>query len=98
MGLVERGTTSFPDYATKMVGLLGDKIRPWLKSFYEGARWTPGYEKYAFTPTEQVAVFDVQNFDKKQADPIAQAAMIVEERKASYGAQNEAFDVEVGRI
>ena len=83
MGLVERGTTSFPDYATKMVGLLGDKIRPWLKSFYEGARWTPGYEKYAFTPTEQVAVFDVQNFDKKQADPIAQAAMIVEERKAS---------------
>lgn len=83
MGLIERGTTAFPDYATKMVGLLGDKIRPWLKSFYEGARWTPGYEKYAFTPTEQVAVFDVQNFDKKQADPIAQAAMIVEERKAS---------------
>ncbi|WP_289300449.1 hypothetical protein, partial [Xylanibacter muris] len=64
MGLVERGTTSFPDYATKMVGLLGDKIRPWLKSFYEGARWTPGYENYAFTPSEEVARFDVQNFDK----------------------------------
>ena len=87
MGLVERDTTSFPDYATKMVGLLGDKIRPWLKSFYEGARWTPGYEKYAFTPTEQVAVFDVQNFDKKQADPIAQAAMIVEERKAATASE-----------
>ena len=87
MGLVVRGTTSFPDYATKMVGLLGDKIRPWLKSFYEGARWTPGYEKYAFTPTEQVAVFDVQNFDKKQADPIAQAAMIVEERKAATASE-----------
>lgn len=83
MGLISRGTTAFPDYATKMVGLLGDKIRPWLKSFYEGARWTPGYDKYIFTPTEQVATFDVQNFDKKQADPIAQAAMIVEERKAS---------------
>lgn len=83
MGLIERGTTAFPDYATKMVGLLGNKIRPWLKSFYEGARWTPGYDKYTFTPTEQVATFDVQNFDKKQADPIAQAAMIVEERKAS---------------
>lgn len=83
MGLIERGTTAFPDYATKMVGLLGDKIRPWLKSFYEGARWTPGYDKYTFTPTEQVATFDVQNFDKKQADPIAQAAMIVEERKAA---------------
>lgn len=83
MGLIERGTTAFPDYATKMVGLLGDKIRPWLKSFYEGARWTPGYDKYTFTPTEQVATFDVQNFDKKQADPIAQAAMIVEEHKAA---------------
>ncbi|WP_288717529.1 helicase-related protein [uncultured Duncaniella sp.] len=87
MGLVERGTTSFPDYATKMVGLLGDKIRPWLKSFYEGARWTPGYENYAFTPSEEVARFDVQNFDKKQADPIAQAAMIVEERKASTASE-----------
>ncbi len=87
MGLIERGTTSFPDYATKMVGLLGDKIRPWLKSFYEGARWTPGYEKYDFTPTEQVAFFDVQNFDKKQADPIAQAAMIVEERKAATASE-----------
>lgn len=83
MGLVERGTTSFPDYATKMVGLLGDKIRPWLKSFYEGARWTPGYENIAFTPSEEVARFDVQNFDKEQTNPIAQAAMIVEERKAS---------------
>lgn len=83
MGLIERGTTSFPDYATKMVGLLGDKIRPWLKSFYEGARWTPGYENIAFTPSEEVARFDVQNFDKAQADPIAQASMIVEERKAS---------------
>lgn len=83
MGLVERGTTSFPDYATKMVGLLGDKIRPWLKSFYEGARWTPGYENIAFTPSEEVARFDVQNFDKAQPNPIAQAAMIVEERKAS---------------
>ncbi len=87
MGLVERDTTSFPDYATKMVRLLGDKIRPWLKSFYEGARWTPGYEKYAFTPSEQVAAFDVQNFDKKHADLIAQAAMIVEERKAATASE-----------
>lgn len=87
MGLLSRGTTLFPDYATKMVVLLGDKIRPWLKSFYEGARWTPGYEKYEFTPSEQVATFDVQNFDKQHGDPIAQAAMIVEERKASAVSQ-----------
>ncbi len=83
MGLVERGTTSFPDYAAKMVGVFGDKIRPWLKSFYDGIRWVPGYEKYSFTPSAEVATFDVQNFDKMQADPIAQAAMIVEERKAA---------------
>ena len=96
MGLVERGTTSFPDYATKMVGLLGDKIRPWLKSFYEGARWTPGYENIAFTPSEEVARFDVQNFDKVQANPIEQAAMIVEEDKAaaaSAQAQKELTEI-----
>lgn len=83
LGYIDQGFVSFPDFATQMTGRLGNKIRPWLKSFYEGARWTPGYEKYDFTPTEQVATFDVQNFDKKQSDPIAQAAMIVEERKAS---------------
>lgn len=96
MGLIERGTTAFPDYAAKMVGLLGDKIRPWLKSFYEGARWTPGYERYTFTPGEEVAVFDVQNFDKRLSDPIAQAAMIVEERKASTAsaqAQKELIEI-----
>lgn len=96
MAAIERGTTAFPDYAAKMVGAFGDKIRPWLKSFYEGARWTPGYEKYSFTPSEQVATFDVQNFDKKQADPIKLAAMIVEERKvgvASAQAQKELTEI-----
>lgn len=83
MGLIERGSTRFDDYAMRMVGMLGDKIRPWLKSFYEGARWTPGYEKYDFTPSEDVARFDVANFDKRHGDVIAQAEMITEERKAS---------------
>ena len=87
MGLFERGTTSFPDYATKMVGLLGDKIRPWLKSFYEGARWTPGYENIAFTPSEEVARFDVQNFDKSHYDVFKDAEMRVEERKAQTSAE-----------
>lgn len=81
MGLIERGSTAFPEYADKMVRLLGDKIRPWLKSFYEGARWVPGYEGYAFTPSQEVATFDVENFDKTQANPIRQASMMVEERK-----------------
>ncbi len=87
MGMIERGVTKFPDLATKMVAMLGDKIRPWLKSFYEGARWTPGYDKYEFTPSEEVAKFDVQNFDKPTYDPIKDAEMRVEERKAQTAAE-----------
>lgn len=87
MGMIERGVTKFPDLATKMVAMLGDKIRPWLKSFYEGARWTPGYDRYEFTPSEEVAKFDVQNFDKPTYDPIKDAEMRVEERKAQTAAE-----------
>ena len=87
MGLVERGDISFSDYATKMVGWLGNKIRPWLKSFYEAARWTPGYENKVFTPSEEVARFDVENFDKPSADVIRDAEMRVAERKAKIAAE-----------
>ncbi|MDE5812642.1 MAG: hypothetical protein K2H61_10115, partial [Muribaculaceae bacterium] len=78
MALIERGAVDFKAYATKMTDLLGDKIRPWLKSFYEASRWTPGYEHHNFTPADEVARFDVQNFDKQLPDPFAQADMMVE--------------------
>lgn len=81
--LVDNGMVKFPEYAGKMVSLIGDKIRPWLKSFYEGVRWEPGYERVDFTPSEEVARFDVQNFDKPSPDILKQAEMVVAEQKAA---------------
>ncbi len=81
--LVDNGMVKFSDYAGKMVSLIGDKIRPWLKSFYEGIRWEPGYESVDFTPSNEVAKFDVQNFDKPSPDVLKQAEMVVAEQKAA---------------
>ena len=86
MAMVERGNESFKDYASMMVKALGDKVRPWLKAFYGGLEYVPGYDKYALTPYEEVKAFDVENFDKPQHDVLAQANMIVEEGKAQVAA------------
>ena len=87
MAIVERGNESFGDYASMMVKALGDKVRPWLKAFYGGLEYVPGYDKYALTPYEEVKAFDVENFDKPTKDVMAQANMIVEEGKAQVAAE-----------
>lgn len=87
MAMVERGNESFGNYASMMVKALGDKVRPWLKAFYGGLEYVPGYDKYALTPYEEVKAFDVENFDKPTKDVMAQANMIVEEGKAQVAAK-----------
>lgn len=87
MAIVERGNESFGNYASMMVKALGDKVRPWLKAFYGGLEYVPGYDKYALTPYEEVKAFDVENFDKPTKDVMAQANMIVEEGKAQVTAE-----------
>lgn len=87
MAMVERGNESFGNYASMMVKALGDKVRPWLKAFYGGLEYVPGYDKYALTPYEEVKAFDVENFDKPTKDVMVQANMIVEEGKAQVTAE-----------
>ena len=87
MAMVERGNESFGNYASMMVKALGDKVRPWLKAFYGGLEYVPGYDKYALTPYEEVKAFDVENFDKPTKDVMAQANMIVEEGKVQVAAE-----------
>lgn len=87
MAMVERGNESFGNYASMMVKALGDKVRPWLKAFYGGLEYVPGYDKYALTPYEEVKAFDVENLDKPTKDVMAQANMIVEEGKAEVAAE-----------
>ena len=86
LGYIDQGFVKFPEFAKAMVSRLGYKIKPWLKSFYEGAKRIPGYDQSMFTPTEEVDAFDVENFDKPQHDALAQANMIVEEGKAQVAA------------
>ena len=80
----DQGVVSFPDFADKMVRRMGEKIRPWLKAFYGGARDIPGYDHLSFTPADEVKAFDVMNFDKanKDADPMRTAQGIVAEQRA----------------
>ena len=88
MAMVERGNESFSAYATKMVQALGDKVRPWLKAFYGGLEYVPGYDKYALTSYEEVKSFDVESFDKPAKSSIfAQAEMNVAESKAAAAAR-----------
>lgn len=87
LGYIDQGFVKFPEFAKAMVSRLGYKIKPWLKSFYEGAKRIPGYDQSMFTPTEEVDAFDVENFDKPNKDVMAQANMIVEEGKAQVAAE-----------
>jgi len=60
---IEAGARKFADFAKKMIEDLGDAIRPYLKSFYNGARELPevgdaGYSE-EMSPYDEVRAFDV---------------------------------------
>ena len=83
---IEAGARKFADYATHMIADLGDAIRPYLKSFYNGARDLPEVQESGLademTPYDDVRTFDVANFDKGHSDALATAEMVVQEQEA----------------
>ena len=83
---IEAGARKFADYATHMIADLGDAIRPYLKSFYNGARDLPEVQEAGLagemTPYDEVRTFDVANFDKGHSDVLATAEMVVQEQEA----------------
>lgn len=83
---IEAGARKFADYATHMIADLGDAIRPYLKSFYNGARDLPEVQEAGLanemTPYDEVRTFDVANFDKGHSDALATAEMVVQEQEA----------------
>lgn len=84
----DQGIIEFPDFAALMVRSLGEKIRPWIKSFYNGAQSAPGYDHLPFTSADEVKAFDIMNFDKaeKDTDPMRTAQGIVAESRAEAAA------------
>ena len=83
---IEAGAKKFADYATHMIADLGDAIRPYLKSFYNGARDLPEVQESGLagemTAYDEVRTFDVANFDKGHSDALATAEMVVQEQEA----------------
>lgn len=65
---IDQGFISIEDFSKAMIGHLGDKIRPWIKVFYSGIRYMPGYEHINFTPQEDVSRFDANNFLRNETE------------------------------
>lgn len=82
---LEKGARKFAEYAKAMIADLGDAVRPYLKSFYNGARDLPevvGSDMAGdMTAYDEVRTFDVANFDKEAVDSMATAEAIVAEQK-----------------
>lgn len=82
---IENGARKFAEYAKAMIVDLGDTIRPYLKSFYNGARDLPEVaenDMYSdMTPYVEVQDFDVANFDKTGVDLIATAETVAKEKE-----------------
>ena len=78
---VEKGARKFVDFAKKMIEEFGDKIRPYLKSFYNGLRDMPEAIELSKEMDDYgtVSSFDVNsigaNEDKQEEQPIDTANM-----------------------
>ncbi len=93
---IEAGARKFADFAKKMIEDLGDAIRPYLKSFYNGARELPEVEDAGYsadmTPYDEVKRFDVLSIGGETAERSAptvfeQADEIVKEQDAERQAK-----------
>ena len=84
---LEKGARKFTEYAKAMIADLGDAIRPYLKAFYNGARELPEVIETGLandmTPYNEVQQFDVTNFDRTVADPIATAQTVARETEVT---------------
>ncbi|MBF0651081.1 hypothetical protein IR083_19885 [Dysgonomonas sp. GY75] len=67
---IEAGARKFADFAGRMIEDLGGNIRPFLKSFYEGARQMPGMEtlREEMDSFNTVNSFDVDSIGKEAAE------------------------------
>lgn len=65
---IEAGARKFADFAKRMIEDLGDSIRPYLKSFYQGARYMPGMETLSAQMDDPNSVnnFDINNLKIQQ--------------------------------
>lgn len=92
--MLKHGSRKFGEFAKNLIEALGEGIRPYVKTLYNGARDLPEMADIEkdMTPWDEVRTFDVMNFDKEGAkDIIATAEHIVREQAAEREAK-EATD------
>ena len=65
---IEAGARKFTEYAKNMINDLGDGIRPYLKSFYEGARTFPDFDNNGMDEYAYVKDFDIENYKLNEND------------------------------
>ena len=88
--MLKHGARKFAEFSKQMLEALGEEVRPYLKSFYNGARDLPEMEDYEkeMTPYDEVREFDVKNFDKEGAkDLVETAEHIVREQEVEQEAK-----------
>ncbi len=61
--VIEGGARKFIDYASKMIEILGDTIRPYLKSYYMAVKYQPGLDRTGMDTEAEVDKIDVDNID-----------------------------------
>jgi len=73
---IEAGARKFTDFSKAMINDLGDKIKPFLRSFYEGARYYPGLDNKGMSGAEEIEsastsdVTDKNVGDKTEKDKV----------------------------
>lgn len=93
---IEDGARKFVDFAKKMISEIGDEIRPYLKSIYNGTRDLPGMESLSeeMTPYDEVRVFNVATIGKETEDVkpsvFDTAEQISNEQAVEHSAKEEA--------
>lgn len=65
---IEAGVRSYADYSKRMLDDFGDKIKPYLRSFYEGSRYYPGLDTDGMTSAADIdATIEVDNKGNQDA-------------------------------
>ena len=90
---IESGVRKYSDYAKAMVADFGEKIRPYLRSFYEAVRHYPGLDTAGMTTAAEIDLMEKQGTAEHMKPAPGTEAAIGEkmtvkrtkERKASGG-------------
>lgn len=93
---VEKGARKFAEFAREMIREFGDKIRPYLKSFYNGLRDLPEAVELSKEMDDYgtVAQFDVNNISIERAKETKKTSDILPSAGESVTLQPKKVDVE----